>query len=132
MSASPIILRMIEVSRAAALWLLKGSCLGRLIRVKRDRTTVRPARHVWEYGRPMIVRASAPAATVRHDVEGIRIVPATGWTVTVAGPAEVITDPAAAAHHRRSLSGRTHGRHDTLLRLHPKTVTGLRPTRAEA
>lgn len=132
MSASPIILRMIEVSGAAALWLLKGSGPGRLIRVQRVRTTVRPARHVCEYGRPMIVRASAPAATVRHDVEGIRTVPATGWTVTVAEPAEVITDPADATHYRRALSGWRHGRHDTLLRLHPKTVTGLRPTRAEA
>jgi hypothetical protein len=44
----------------------------------------------------------------------------------------VITDPDEAAHYRRTLSGWMHGPHDTLLRLHPATVSGFRLARARA
>jgi hypothetical protein len=44
----------------------------------------------------------------------------------------VISDPDEAAHYQRTLADWTHGPHDTLLRLHPKTVTGFRLARAEA
>ncbi|MFF4038234.1 pyridoxamine 5'-phosphate oxidase family protein [Streptomyces sp. NPDC001816] len=135
MSTFPASLRMVEVSGAEALWLLEGSTLGRLVYVQRDLTVMRPARHVWEYGR-LVVRTPAPAAavpaTATYHVDDIRAVTGTGWTVTVSGPAEVITDPDEAAHYRRTLAGWTHGPHDTLLRLHPKTVTGFRLARAEA
>ncbi|MFF4569728.1 pyridoxamine 5'-phosphate oxidase family protein [Streptomyces sp. NPDC001410] len=135
MSTSPASLRMVEVSGAEALWLLEGSTLGRLVYAQRDLTVMRPARHVWEYGR-LVVRTPAPAAavpaTATYHVDDIRAVTGTGWTVTVSGPAEVITDPDEAAHYRRTLAGWTHGPHDTLLRLHPKTVTGFRLARAEA
>jgi hypothetical protein len=76
-------------------------------------------------------------------VDEIRVVGGTGWTVTVSGPVDVITDPdEAALPHclkgmggapiQRTLAGWTHGPHDTLLRLHPKTVSGFRLARAEA
>ncbi|MDW6066015.1 pyridoxamine 5'-phosphate oxidase family protein [Streptomyces sp. FXJ1.4098] len=135
MSTPPVPLRMVEISGAEALWLLEGSTLGRLVYVQRDLTVVRPARHTWEYGR-LVVRTPVPAAavpaTVTYHAEEIGAVPGTGWTVTVSGPAEVIADPDEATHHRRSLIGWIHGPHDTLLRIHPKTVTGFRLARAEA
>ncbi|MFF8911076.1 pyridoxamine 5'-phosphate oxidase family protein [Streptomyces olivaceoviridis] len=135
MTTPPASLRMVEVSGAEALWLLEGSSLGRLVYAQRELAVVRPARHVWEYGR-LVVRTPVPAAavpaTATYHVDEIRAVPGTGWTVTVYGPAEVITDPNEAAHYRRTLSGWTHGPHDTLLRLQPKTVTGFRLARAEA
>ncbi|MFJ8105899.1 pyridoxamine 5'-phosphate oxidase family protein [Streptomyces sp. NPDC096132] len=128
-------LRMVEVSGAEALWLVEGSSLGRLVYVQREQTVVRPARHVWEYGR-LIVRAPVQAAVVpeavTYQVEEIRVVTGTGWTVTVSGPAEVIGDPNEAAHYRRTLAGWSHGPHDTVLRIHPKTVTGFRLARAES
>lgn len=135
MSTLPANLRMVEVSGAEALWLLEGSSLGRLVYVQRNLTVIRPARHVWEYGR-LVVRTPVPAAAVAtaatYQVDDIRAVSGTGWTVTVCGAAEVVTDPDEAAHHRRSLSGWAHGPHDTLLRLRPKTVTGFRLARGEA
>jgi hypothetical protein len=135
MSTPPAPLRMVEVSGAEALWLLEGSSLGRLVYVQRDLTVVRPARHVWEYGR-LVVRTPAPAAAVpaaaAYHVDEIRAVAGTGWTATVSGPAEVITDSDEAAHYRRTLTGWSHGPHDTLLRIHPKTVVGFRLARAEA
>ncbi|QOV34038.1 pyridoxamine 5'-phosphate oxidase family protein [Streptomyces ferrugineus] len=134
MSNPPATSRMVEVSGAEALWLLEGSSLGRLVYVQRDLTAVRPARHVWEYGR-LVVRTPAPAAavpaTATYHVDEIRAVAGTGWTLTVSGPAEVITDPDEAAHYRRTLTGWSHGPHDTLLRLAPKSVAGFRLARAE-
>ncbi|MGW3116788.1 pyridoxamine 5'-phosphate oxidase family protein [Streptomyces sp. NPDC001107] len=135
MSTVPAPLRMVEVSGAEALWLLEGSSLGSLVYAQRGASVIRPARHVWEYGR-LVVRTPAPAmavpATGTYHVDDIRAVSGTGWTVTVSGPVEVITDRDEAAHHRRTLMGWSHGPHDSLLRLHPKTVTGFRLARAEA
>ncbi|NGO40935.1 pyridoxamine 5'-phosphate oxidase family protein [Streptomyces ureilyticus] len=135
MSTPPASPRMVEVSGAEALWLLEGSFLGRLVYTQRDLTVVRPGRHTREFGR-LVVRTPAPAAavpaTVTYHVDEIRVVGGTGWTVTVSGPVDVITDPDEAAHYQRTLAGWTHGPHDTLLRLHPKTVSGFRLARAEA
>ncbi|WP_030615740.1 pyridoxamine 5'-phosphate oxidase family protein [Streptomyces fulvoviolaceus] len=135
MSTPPVVLRMVEVSGAEALWLLEGSALGRLVYTRRDLTVVRPGRHTWEYGR-LVVRTPAPAAavpvTATYHVDEVRAATGTGWSVTVAGPVDVITEPDEAAHYHRTLAGWTHGPHDTLLRLHPKTVSGFRLVRAEA
>ncbi|WP_039639461.1 pyridoxamine 5'-phosphate oxidase family protein [Streptomyces sp. 769] len=135
MSTPPAALRMVEVSGAEALWLVEGSALGRLVYAQRDQTVVRPGRHMWEYGR-LVVRTPAPAAavpaTATYQVDEVRAATGTGWSVTLAGPAEVITDPDEAAHYRRTLTGWSHGPHDTLLRIHPKTVNGFRLARAEA
>ncbi|MEU6494437.1 pyridoxamine 5'-phosphate oxidase family protein [Streptomyces sp. NPDC046984] len=131
MSTPPFILRIVEVFGTAAMWLLEGRSPGRLMCVQRNPAAVRSARHVWGDGR-LIVRKPAPAATATHHGKEIRTVAATGCTVTVAGPAEVITEPADAVHCRRTPSGWRHGRHNTLPPQHPKTVTGIRPTRAEA
>lgn len=135
MSILPASLRMAEVSGAEALWLLEDSSMGRLVYAQRDVTIVRPGRHAWEYGR-LVVRTPAPAAavpmTATYHVDEIRAVAGTGWSVTVTGPVDMITDPDEAAYYRRTLVGWSHGPHDTLLRLHPKTVSGFRLVRAEA
>ncbi|MEU6379822.1 pyridoxamine 5'-phosphate oxidase family protein [Streptomyces sp. NPDC046909] len=132
MSTTPATLRMVEVSGAEALWLVEGSCLGRLVYRQRESTVVRPGHHTWEYGR-LVVRTPAPVAavpfTVTYHVDEIRAASGTGWSVTVEGPVDVITDPDEAAHYRRTLAGWTHGPHDTLLRVHPQAVTGFRLAR---
>ncbi|MFE4628951.1 pyridoxamine 5'-phosphate oxidase family protein [Streptomyces mirabilis] len=135
MSTPRASLRMVEVSGAEALWLLEGSALGRLVYAQWDLTVLRPGRHTWEYGR-LVVRTPAPAAavpaTATYHVEEVRAATGTGWSVTVAGPVDVITEPDGAAHYQCTLAGWSHGPHDTLLRLNPKTVTGFRLARAEA
>ncbi|WP_405905294.1 MULTISPECIES: pyridoxamine 5'-phosphate oxidase family protein [unclassified Streptomyces] len=135
MSTTPAPLRMVEVSGTESLWLLEGSALGRLMYVQRELTVVRPARHVWEYGRLVVrtpVQAAAVPLTVTYHVDEVRAATGTGWTVTTSGPTEVITDRDEAAHYRRTLTGWAHGPHDTLLRIHPQTVTGFRLARTEA
>ncbi|MFB8180960.1 pyridoxamine 5'-phosphate oxidase family protein [Streptomyces sp. NPDC055966] len=121
--------RMVEVSGAEALWLLEATQLGRLVFVQRETAVVRPARHVWEYGRLIArtpVQAAAVPLTATYQADDIQAATGTGWTVTATGPAEAITDPDEAAHYRRTLAGWTHGPHDTLVRIHPQTVTGFR------
>nr|WSY53469.1 pyridoxamine 5'-phosphate oxidase family protein [Streptomyces sp. NBC_00886] len=129
MSTVPAALRMVEVSGAESLWMLEGGALGRLVYSQRESTVIRPGHHALEYGR-LVVRTPAPAVavpfTVTYHVDEIRAATGTGRSVTVDGPVDVITDPDEAAHDRRALAGWSHGPHDTLLRLYPKTVTGFR------
>ncbi|MEV0986444.1 pyridoxamine 5'-phosphate oxidase family protein [Streptomyces sp. NPDC049949] len=130
----PADLRMIEVSGTEALWLLEGSAQGRLVYVQREMTLVRPAAHVMEYGR-LIVRAPVQAAAIpgrsllTYQTDEIHSPAGTGWTASAHGPADVIADPDEAAHYRRTLPGWAHGPHDTLLRLHPQSVSGFRLAR---
>lgn len=110
---------------------------GSLVYVRREIPVVRLAVHILEYGR-LIVRAPAQAAalscrpSLTYHAEEITTAGGFGWTVTVTGPAEVITDPDEAAHYRRTLPGWAHGPHDTLVRIRPQTVTGFRLAHAEA
>jgi len=146
MSTVPAALRMVEVSGAEAPWLSEGSTPGRLVYPRREATVVRPGRHTREYGRPVPrapVQAAAVPLTATYQVDDVRAATGTGWTATVAGPTEVITDPneAALPHSlkgmggapvRRTLTGWTHGPHDMIVRLHPQTVSGFRPARGAA
>ncbi|MFD1663002.1 pyridoxamine 5'-phosphate oxidase family protein [Streptomyces caeni] len=129
MSPSATAVHMIELSGAEALWMLEGRGLGRLVYVQHDSAVIRPARHVWEFGR-LVVRAPAPAAVVpvsaTYHVDEVRAATGTGWTVAASGPVQVVDDPDEAAHYRRTLPGWTHGPHDTLLYLRPKIVRGYR------
>ncbi|MFJ5677970.1 pyridoxamine 5'-phosphate oxidase family protein [Streptomyces sp. NPDC093097] len=131
--ASP--LHMTELSGGEALWLLEGSTLGQLAYVQREQAAIRPARHVWEYGR-LVVRTPVPAKAVPPTATYVadEIDPKTGagWTVNLTGPVDVVCEPHEAAHYRRALAGWVHGPHDTLLRLRPQTITGFRLTGTEA
>ncbi|MFG2147295.1 pyridoxamine 5'-phosphate oxidase family protein [Streptomyces sp. NPDC048696] len=134
---TPVARRMVEVSGTEALWLLESAAQGRLVYFQHDRAVVRPAVHVLQYGR-LIVRTPAQQAALSgraaltYQADEIKVAGGTGWTVTVTGPAEVITNPDEAAHYRRTLSGWAHGPHDTLLRIQPQTVAGFRLAHAEA
>ncbi|NML52572.1 pyridoxamine 5'-phosphate oxidase family protein [Streptomyces sp. R302] len=122
---------MVDVSGAEALWLLQGTTQGRLVHLRREVPVVRPAVHVLEYGRLVVrcpVQADIPTGRpiLTYQAEDIRIAAGTGWSVTVSGPAEPVTDAAEAAHYLRTLPGWAYGPHDTLLRITPQTVTGYR------
>ncbi len=125
---------MLEVSGTEALWLLEGTGHGHLVYVQRDQPVVRPATHALEYGR-LVVRAPVQPLLVlsrtvlTYHAEEIEHPAGTGWTVTAHGPADPIADPDEAAHYRRTLPGWAHGPHDTLLRLHPQSVSGFRLAR---
>ncbi|HSA51940.1 MAG TPA: pyridoxamine 5'-phosphate oxidase family protein [Yinghuangia sp.] len=130
--------RLVEVSGAEALWLLDGSTVGRLVFTLHGLPAIRPARHVLEHG-ALVVRAAIPAAALSgsadrpailaYHADEIDPAAAHGWSVTALGPATPVTDPHIEAHHRRNLPGWALGPHDTLLRLHPQSVTGHRLVR---
>lgn len=125
-------MRMVGAPGTEALWLLEGSTLGRVVYVRRGAAVVRPGRHGWETGRA-VVRTPAPAAAMpavaSYHVDEVAPAAGAGWSVTVTGPLDAVTDPDEAAHYRRPLTGWTRGPHDTLLRPHPHTVAGFRLAR---
>jgi hypothetical protein len=128
---------MVEVSAPEALWLLESTSQGRLVYFQREIAVVRPAVHVLQYGR-LIVRtptqqaALADRIALTYQADEIRGAGGTGWTVTVTGPAEIVSDAHEAAHYRRTLPGWTHGPHDTLARIRPQAVNGFRLVSPEA
>lgn len=123
--------RLVEVSGAEALWLLASTPLGRLVYERREGVVLRPAAHLLENGR-LIVRAPAPATLpdgspeATYQADEVDPLTGAGWTVTVAGPVEAVTEPYEHAHHRRVLRGWAHGPHDSILRVLPRTVRGFR------
>ncbi|MFF8598057.1 pyridoxamine 5'-phosphate oxidase family protein [Streptomyces sp. NPDC015232] len=129
--STPATRRIVEVSGAEALWLLEGAGHGRLVLARREQALVRPATHVLAHGW-LIVRAPVQAElfdsrpTPSYQADELRPPAGSGWSVTVTGPAEPVTDPVEAAHYRRTLAGWAYGPHDTLLRITPQTVAGYR------
>ncbi|MGW3659157.1 pyridoxamine 5'-phosphate oxidase family protein [Streptomyces sp. NPDC005151] len=129
--------RMVEVSRAEALWLLESASQGRLVYFQREIAVVRPAVHVMQYGH-LIVRTPAQETALADQVEltyqadEIRGAGGTGWTVTMTRPAELVSDADEAAHYRRTLQGWAHGPHDTLVRIRPQAANGFRLASPEA
>ncbi|MEK0099506.1 pyridoxamine 5'-phosphate oxidase family protein [Streptomyces sp. A475] len=136
MPARPAPRHLVDVCGAEAPFLLDCSRTGRVVHLFEDAPTVRPASHVFEYGQ-LIVRTLVPEAAlcgvvaITYHVDNIRTAIGTGWSVTATGPAEVIDGPDEMAHSRRTLRGWTHGPHDTLLRIHPQSVSGFRLARTE-
>lgn len=138
----PADLNLTDMSGPEVIWLLEGAShgspvyRGRLVYTQREQAVIRPATHVMASGR-LVVRAPVQTSVVEgramltYQVDQIHPRTGTGWTLTVHGPAVVITDPDEAAHYRRLLPGVAHGPHDTLLRLHPQTLTGHRLAPAE-
>ncbi|WP_190124247.1 pyridoxamine 5'-phosphate oxidase family protein [Streptomyces inusitatus] len=118
------------MSGTEALWLLEGSACGHIAHIHRGAVVIRPAVHVLRYGQ-LIVRAPVQEniltgrPTLTYHTGDVRP-DGSGWSITATGPAELVTDPDETAHHRRTLPGWAHGPHDTLLLLHPQTVTGHR------
>ncbi|MFT2015535.1 pyridoxamine 5'-phosphate oxidase family protein [Streptomyces sp. 796.1] len=126
--------RLVEVSGAEALYLLEGSSSGRLVYPHRGAPALRPAAHVLAHGH-LVVRAPVPGAALRQggapvayhvDAWPTAAGKGAGWSLTVSGPAELLTDRDEVAHYRRTLTGWIHGPHDTLVRLLPQSVTGFR------
>ncbi|MDQ0958167.1 hypothetical protein QFZ66_002045 [Streptomyces sp. B4I13] len=117
MSTPPASPPMVEVSGGEARWLPEDSAR-RLVYPRRESAVVRPGRTTWEYGRlasrTPASAAAVPAAAASH-VDEVRTATVTDRTVAVAGPVDVITDPAHAT-----------------LRLRPKTVSGFRIARVQA
>ncbi|WP_225801718.1 pyridoxamine 5'-phosphate oxidase family protein [Streptomyces sp. NK15101] len=121
--------RLVEMPGAEALWLLEGGKHGRLVLIRRGEPFVRPAVHIWTHGHLVVrtpVQATAVPSTVTYQVDRFPAPSASGWSISVTGPATEITEPHEAAHYRRALDGWVHGPHDTLLRITPQTLTGFR------
>jgi len=122
---------MVEVSGTEALWLLEDTGSGRLAYAQREAVVIRPAVHVFEYGR-LVVRAPVQTAALSdrglltYQADDLGSPSRAGWSVTVIGPAEEIDDAHEVAHYRRTLRGWVHGPHDAVLRIRPQQVSGYR------
>ncbi|UGQ11860.1 pyridoxamine 5'-phosphate oxidase family protein [Yinghuangia sp. ASG 101] len=133
---SPVRLpRLMEASDTEAWRLLDRTEYGHAVVTLHGFPAVRPAGHLLDHD-SLVVRTALPPdllttagdrpSPLAYHVHEIDPTSGNGWEVTVLGLAEPIADPRAEARYRVSLPGWTHGHYDTVLRLHPHTVTGFR------
>lgn len=132
MSAEPR--RTDELSRAEALGLLGTVSFGRVGFVHRGQPAIRVVNHLIEDER-IVVRTSewsalAPVvsegAVVAYQADAIDPERHVGWSVSVRGPARVVSDAPDAARYMGRLSSWAAGRKDFLILIEPVFVSGIR------
>lgn len=116
--------------------LLGSVSLGRIVFTARALPAVRLASHLVDRDH-VIVRADADApitskltseagTVVAYEADAVDPAEHLGWSVTVVGLAQQVTDPAAAAAFRRALSSGTDSGEDQVISIHASLVTGFR------
>lgn len=112
---------------------------GRLIHDAPGLPAVRVLRHCRDFGYLVVrVQLTGPPAVFRcpgrltYQTEWVDPQDHTGWTVTVSGPAQRITNGYQQARYRLMLHAGPQTSHEHLLRIRPENVTGYRLTRAPA
>ncbi|WP_146060136.1 MULTISPECIES: pyridoxamine 5'-phosphate oxidase family protein [unclassified Streptomyces] len=112
---------------------------GRLIHHEAGLPAVRVLRHCRDFGYLVVrVQLPVPPAVFRcpgrltYQTEWVDPQDHTGWTVTVSGPAQRITNGYQQARYRLMLHAGPQNSYEHLLRIRPDNVTGYRLTRAPA
>ncbi|WP_129260353.1 pyridoxamine 5'-phosphate oxidase family protein [Streptomyces sp. M3] len=135
----PDLLRPVALAPDQALPLLDIVTAGQLIREMAGLPAVRVLRHCRDFGY-LIVRVQLPAVPgavrwpgrLTYQADWIDPQDHTGWTVTVSGPAQQVTNGYQRARYCLMLNAGPHDVHEHLLRIRPDSVTGYRLTRDPA
>lgn len=112
---------------------------GRLSHGEPRLPTMRVLRHCRDFGY-LVVRIQLPGrpavfrcpGRLTYQTEWVDPQDHTGWTVTVNGPAQRITNGYQQARYRLMLNAGPQNSDEHLLRIRPDNVTGYRLTRAPA
>jgi hypothetical protein len=122
------------LTRPAALRLIAGASLGRVVFTQRALPAVQPVTHIVDdddivirspYG-AALVPAEQSGVVVAYEADAIDPDTRLGWSVTVTGTARPICDPADIARYERILPSWLAGGRDQLLRITPYMVSGYR------
>jgi hypothetical protein len=128
--------RLEELSPQESMRLLRSVPLGRIVFTARALPAVHPVSHLVFEDR-VIVRADSgvaitsalraePGTVVAYEADAIDPVDHLGWSVTVVGVAQQVTDPVAADAFRQALRHWADGANDQVISISPGTVTGFR------
>lgn len=136
----PATYRSVQLDTDAALRLLAGVSLGRIVFTRHALPTIRPVNHVLVDG-DIVIRTHGDAALARYTrqtggegavvaYEADDIDPDThlGWSVVVTGYARLVTDPEELARYRALLRPWGSQKMDHAVRIRPDLVTGVRLT----
>jgi Pyridoxamine 5'-phosphate oxidase len=125
-----------ELTPRECMILLGSVSLGRIVFTARALPAVRLASHLVD-GHHVIVRADASApitskltpevgTVVAYEADAVDPAEHLGWSVTVVGVAQQVTDPAAVTAFRRSLRHWAHGGRDQIVSIDTRMATGFR------
>ena len=125
-----------DVTTAEALALLARVLMGRVMFTSRALPTVRPVRHIVDDDQVVIgtddaadlvdIPKRARMRVVAFQADQINLASGTGWTVTIVGDTDLVTDPDEIRRYRRLLQPWAAGQADYLIRIRPDMITGFR------
>lgn len=129
---------LVGLTTAEALALLARVLLGRVMFTSRALPTVRPVRHIIDDDQVVIgthdaadlvdIPKRARTRVVAFQADQINLASGSGWTVTIIGATDLVTDPDEIRRYRRLLQPWAPGQAEYLIRIHPDMVTGFRIT----
>lgn len=128
------------LTRQEALHRLGSAAVGRVVFTRRWLPAIRFVSHVLDNGKVIIcgngAEITAPGAVedavgVAYETDQIDPATRTGWSVTVIGPATLVTDPRKAARYRGTLGPWPAGETNDIISIDPQSVTGYEITAAD-
>jgi nitroimidazol reductase NimA-like FMN-containing flavoprotein (pyridoxamine 5'-phosphate oxidase superfamily) len=131
--------RIDQLPRAEALRLLSTVSFGRVVFLQRGQPAIRVVNHLLDDGN-IIIRtsewsdlgaAASEGPVVAYQVDDIDGEHHVGWSVSVRGPTQEVSDPQVAARYRERLATWAPGRRDFVIRIDPAIVGGVRLAEAE-
>lgn len=135
--------RSTELDSAEALRLLGSVSLGRIVFTHRALPTVRPVNHVLDGGH-IVIRThegaaltsytrsdGGPGVVVAYEADAIDPDTHLGWSVTVTGYAELVTDEHELRRYRAMLRPWVRQTMDQAVRIRPDLVAGILLTEAD-
>lgn len=132
--------RIDQLPRAEALRLLGAVSFGRVVFMQRGQPAVRIVNHLVDGGN-IIVRTSewselasvaSEGPVVAYEADEVDPERHLGWSVSVRGPAQEVSDPDSAARYRALLPTWAPGRRDFVIRIDPAFVSGIRLVETDA
>jgi nitroimidazol reductase NimA-like FMN-containing flavoprotein (pyridoxamine 5'-phosphate oxidase superfamily) len=132
--------RSIGIGGAEALRLLGSVSFGRIVFTQHALPVIRPVNHVLSDG-DIVIRTHAgtaltsrtrqardPGVVVAYEADDIDPDTHLGWSVTVTGYAQLVTDPEELARYQALLRPWVEQTMDYAVRIRPDLVTGIRLT----
>ncbi|MCX3058402.1 pyridoxamine 5'-phosphate oxidase family protein [Streptomyces beihaiensis] len=135
--------RVVEMGSAESLRLLAGAPMGRIVFTQRALPAIRPVNHIVDGG-DIVLRTHEGAALAAQisqvDADGVVVAyeaddidPATGlgWSVVATGFCRMVTDADQVARYEARIHPWTDQRLDSVVRITPDLITGVRLTGAD-
>ncbi|MPZ60845.1 MAG: pyridoxamine 5'-phosphate oxidase family protein [Propionibacteriales bacterium] len=122
-----------ELTEEESIRLLGSVSLGRIVFTDGALPAIRPVNHIIDGGDVIIcthegaavIPDAASGVVVCYEADSIDPISHLGWSVIVTGIAQLVLDPARAAHYRKAVRPWVSGSMAHVIRIRPELITGF-------